>query len=192
MVRTPSTMVPLGTEAPRFALPDTSGQIVRRDDFQGADAFLVIFMCNHCPYVKHLKEAIADYAWEYQEEGLAVVAISSNDVASHPEDAPAEMKEDAERYGYPFPYLFDETQEVAKAYGAACTPDFFLYDEDFRLAYRGQFDSSRPGNDVPVTGADLREATEAVLAGDDPPGDQVPSQGCNIKWKEGNAPDWFG
>lgn len=192
MVRTPSTMVPLGTEAPDFALPDTSGRTVRRDDFDGADALLVVFMCNHCPYVKHLKEAIADYAWEYQEEGLAVVAINSNDVESQPEDAPAKMKEDAERHGYPFPYLFDESQEVAKAYGAACTPDFFLYDSDFRLAYRGQFDGSRPGNDEPVTGADLRRATEAVLAGEDPPSEQIPSQGCNIKWKAGNAPDWFG
>ena len=192
MVRTPSTMVPLGTEAPDFALPDTSGRTVRLDDFEGADALLVVFMCNHCPYVKHLKAAIADYAWEYQEEGLAVVAINSNDVESHPEDAPARMKEDAERHGYPFPYLFDETQEVAKAYGAACTPDFFLYDSDFRLAYRGRFDGSRPGNDEPVTGADLRRATEAVLAGGDPPSEQVPSQGCNIKWKPGNAPAWFG
>ncbi len=192
MVNTPSTMVPLGTEAPDFALPDTSGRTVRRDDFEGADAFLVVFMCNHCPYVKHLKEAIADFAWEYQEEGVAVVAVNSNDVENHPEDAPAKMKEDAERFGYPFPYLFDETQEVARAYGAACTPDFFLFDSDFRLVYRGQFDRSRPGNDVPVSGSDLREATESVLAGEKPPADQVPSQGCNIKWKEGNAPAWFG
>jgi peroxiredoxin len=192
MAVTPSTMPDLGMEAPDFELPDTDGEMVARDDFEDADALLVVFMCNHCPFVKHIREELADFAREYREKGLAVVGINSNDVESHPEDRPEKMKEEKERVGYTFPYLFDESQEVAKAYGAACTPDFFLFDADRRLFYRGQFDDSRPGNDVPVTGEDLRDACDRALAGEDPPEEQRASAGCNIKWKPGNAPDYYG
>jgi len=192
MAVTPSTMPDLGMEAPDFELPDTGGEMVSRDDFEDADALLVVFMCNHCPFVKHIREELADFAREYREKGLAVVGINSNDVESHPEDRPEKMKEEKERIGYTFPYLFDESQEVAKAYGAACTPDFFLFDSDRRLFYRGQFDDSRPGNDVPVTGEDLRDACDRALAGDRPPEEQRASAGCNIKWKPGNAPEYFG
>lgn len=192
MVRTPSTMVPLGTPAPGFTLPEpATGRTVSLDDFRDAPALLVVFLCNHCPYVKHIRHALADFAREYQARGLAVVGINSNDVSQYPDDAPDKMVEEVRRVGYPFPYLYDETQEVAKAYRAACTPDFFLYDRDRRLVYRGQFDDSRPGNDVPVTGRDLRAAVEAVLAGRPVPQDQKPSLGCNIKWKPGNEPDYF-
>jgi peroxiredoxin len=191
MVSVPSTMMPLGTEAPPFSLPDTDGGTVSLDDFRDAPALLVLFICNHCPYVKHLREALADFAREYQERGLAVVAISSNDVEKYPQDSPEMMKKEKEEAGYPFPYLFDESQEVAKAYRAACTPDFFLFDGDRRLVYRGQFDSSRPKNDIPVTGEDLRAAANAVLEGRPVPEDQTPSIGCNIKWKPGNEPDYF-
>jgi len=187
---TPSTMAPLGMEAPDFELPDTEGDRVALDDFEDADALLVVFMCNHCPYVKHLKEALADFAGEYREKGLATVGINANDAGSHPDDDLEGMKEDAARYAYPFPYLRDESQEVAKAYGAACTPDFFLFDEDRKLVYRGQFDDSRPGNGMPITGRDLREAADAVLEGGEVPEDQTPSVGCNIKWKPGNAPEY--
>jgi len=192
MVKTLSTMPELGMPAPDFRLPDTDGRIVTRDDFRDAPGLLVIFMCNHCPYVVHVKEALAEFAREYLRKGIAIVGINSNDVEAYPEDAPEKMKEDRERFGYPFPYLFDETQEVAKAYRAACTPDFFLFDRDRRLFYRGQFDDSRPGSGVPVTGRDLRAACDALLAGREPPQPQVPSMGCNIKWKPGNEPEWFG
>ena len=193
MVKVPSTMTPLGTAAPAFTLPEpATGRSVSLDDFHDSPALLVAFLCNHCPFVKHIASALASFAKEYEEKGLAVVAINSNDVASHPADSPEKMVEEVEARGYTFPYLFDESQEVAKAYGAACTPDFFLYGRNRRLRYRGQFDPSRPSLDVPVTGADLRAACDAVLAGEEPSGAQVPSVGCNIKWKPGNAPAWFG
>ena len=192
MVKTESTMQELGTQAPDFALPDTEGNTVRVSDFEGAPALVVIFMCNHCPFVKHLREALADFARDYREKGMAIVAISANDVESHPDDSPEAMAREKAEAGYDFPYLFDESQAVAKAYKAACTPDFFLFDADFRLAYRGQFDDSRPGNDEPVTGNDLRAAADAVLAGKPVPEPHKPSIGCNIKWRPGNAPAYFG
>ncbi len=186
----PSTMAPLGSEAPDFELPDTRGETVSLDDFDDARALLVVFLCNHCPYVKHIRDELAEFAREYRGRGLAVVGISSNDVEQYPEDSPKRMREVKEEVGFPFPYLYDESQEVAKAYGAACTPDFFLFDEERELAYRGQFDDSRPGNDVPVTGEDLRRATDRVLEGRPVPEDQAPSVGCNIKWKPGNEPEY--
>lgn len=188
MTLTPSNMPELGLPAPDFALPDVNGRTVLLTDFAKQPAMLVVFWCNHCPYVKHVRKAFVTFAREYQERQLAVVAINSNDATTHPADAPARMQQVAAQFGYSFPYLYDESQAVAKAYRAACTPDFFLYDADRRLVYRGQFDDSRPGNDVPVTGIDLRVATDAVLAGAPVPTDQRPSIGCNIKWKAGNAP----
>lgn len=184
MARTPSKMIPLGTHAPDFRLPDTTtNRQVSLDDFPNARGFLVMFICNHCPFVQHLQGALAQLGRDYSDKPLAIVAISSNDVSSQPEDSPQKMAETAARVGYTFPYLYDESQEVARAYGAACTPDFFLFDAERRLVYRGQFDDSRPGNDKPVTGADLREAIDAVLSGQPVPQDQKPSIGCNIKWK---------
>jgi len=183
-------MLELGTRAPDFNLPDTEGNPVSRADFQGKP-LLVAFMCNHCPFVKHLQHELAAFAREYAGKGLAMVGISANDVATHPQDGPQEMAEEARKAGYVFPYLYDESQETAKAYHAACTPDFFLFDGDHRLVYRGQFDGSRPGNNVPVTGADLRAAADRVLAGEPVPADQKPSIGCNIKWRSGNAPDYY-
>jgi peroxiredoxin len=191
MVSVPSTMMPLGTRAPDFSLPDTDGKTVSMDDFRDAPGLLVMFICNHCPYVKHLREALTRFGREYGERGLAIVAISSNDIEKYPQDSPEMMKKEKEEAGYPFPYLFDESQAVARAYRAACTPDFFLFDGDRRLAYRGQFDPSRPKNDVPVTGEDLRAAADAVLEGRPVPEEQTPSIGCNIKWKQGNEPDYF-
>ena len=191
MVAVPSTMLPLGTPAPDFRLPDTDGTLVSRDDLRDAPALLVMFICNHCPYVRHIRDGLARFARDYQPRGLAIVAINSNDVAAHPDDRPAKMKEEREQAGYLFPYLFDETQAVARAYRAACTPDFFLFDRARHLVYRGQFDDSRPNSDRPVTGADLRAAVDAVLAGGAPPAEQRPSIGCNIKWKPGAAPDYF-
>ena len=161
-------------------------------DLKNARALLVVFMCNHCPFVKHIRAGLAQLAREYQPRGLAVVGISSNDVANYPEDSPAKMAEEARAAGYVFPYLYDETQEVAKAYHAACTPDIYLFDKDQRLAYRGQFDDSRPGNGLPVTGKDLRAAIDAVLASKPVSANQKPSIGCNIKWKPGNEPTYFG
>lgn len=192
MARTPSTMLPLGTVAPDFDLPSTNGERVTLASFRDEPALLVMFLCNHCPFVKHLQDGLTQFASEYQARGLGVVAISSNDIERHPEDSPEKMAAEAEAAGYTFPYLFDESQEVAKAYEAACTPDFFVFDADRKLAYRGQFDASRPGNAVPVTGSDLRAAVDDVLAGRDPDAQQVPSLGCNIKWKPGNAPGYFG
>lgn len=189
MVKTASTMLPLGTRAPDFSLPNVDGSDVQLSDFVDSIGLLVIFMCNHCPFVIHLREAIAKFADEYQAQGLAVVGISSNDVGTHPDDSPEKMKEEAASAGYNFAYLYDESQEVAKAYKAACTPDFFLFDADKALVYRGQFDSSRPGNDQPVTGADLRAAADAVLSGAEVSTEQTPSLGCNIKWID--APDYF-
>ena len=191
MARTPSTMAPLGMAAPAFALPDTDGRTVSIDDFADAPGLLVMFICNHCPFVKHLRAALAGFARDYAPRGLAVVAINANDAERYPDDAPEAMKHEKAEHGYPFPYLYDETQQVALAYGAACTPDFFLFDGDRRLAYRGQFDGSRPGNDVPVTGEDLRAAADAVLSGEAPSEEQKPSLGCNIKWKPGNEPASF-
>lgn len=191
MAETPSTMLPLGTKAPAFRLPDPQGKVVASDDFRDAPAFLVVFICNHCPFVKHIRSHFADLAREYQARGVGIVGISSNDVESYPQDGPEQMAEEAKQAGYVFPYLYDETQEVATAYHAACTPDIYLFDRDQRLVYRGQFDDSRPGNGRPVTGADLRGALEAVLTGKPVPSAQKPSIGCNIKWKRGNAPDYF-
>jgi peroxiredoxin len=184
-------MLPLGTIAPDFDLPNIDGKNVSLADFKNAPALLVIFMCNHCPYVKHVADALAALAREYQAKGVAVVGISSNHVASHPADSPEQMVAEAENRGYTFPYLFDETQEVAKAYRAACTPDFYVFDSKQKLVYRGQLDDSRPDSGKPVTGRDLRAALDAVLAGKPVPADQKNSIGCNIKWKPGNEPDYF-
>lgn len=189
MSLTRSRMLPLGTEAPDFALPDTEGRTVRRDDFRDGKGLLVAFICNHCPFVQHISEGLAAFGREYGERGLGIVAINANDVETHPADSPARMREEKARVGYPFPYLFDETQAVARAYGAACTPDFFLFDRELRLVYRGRFDASSPGRDEPVTGADLRAAANAMLSGQDIPADQKPSMGCHIKWRPGNEPD---
>lgn len=191
MALTPSTMLSLGTDALDFRLSDTNGKTVSLADFKNAPALLVMFVCNHCPYVKHLRQALAQLGRDYQPKGVGIVAINSNDVATYPADSPAKMKEEVQSAGYTFPYLFDETQAVAKAYRAACTPDIFLFDSRHKLVYRGQFDDSRPGNGRPVTGKDLRAALDAVLAGRPVPPEQTPSMGCNIKWKSGNAPDYF-
>jgi peroxiredoxin len=192
MALTSSTMLELGTTAPEFRLPDTEGRTIALDDFRGAPALLVIFLCNHCPYVKHVRHELARLSREYQGRGVAVVGISSNDVTTHPDDSPAMMRKEKAEVGYTFPYLYDETQEVARAYQAACTPDFFLFDGDRTLVYRGQLDDSRPGNPIPVTGKDLRAALDAVLAGTPIPQPQRPSMGCNIKWKPGNEPRYAG
>ena len=184
-------MAVLGMTAPSFALPDTEGRIVSVESFVGATGLLVIFLCNHCPFVKHLRLELANFIRKYQGRGLAVVGINSNDVTTHPADSPEMMSRETEEAGYTFSYLFDEDQSVAKAYTAACTPDFFLFDQARLLVYRGQFDGSRPGNDVAVTGADLGAAVEALLEGGSISTDQLPSVGCNIKWKPGNEPDYF-
>jgi peroxiredoxin len=187
---TPSTMLPIGTVAPEFRLPDTDGRTVSLDDFKGAPALLVMFLCNHCPYVKHVRHELARLCQEYQAKGVAVVGINSNDVLKHPDDSPAMMAREKSEIGYTFPYLYDESQAVAKAYQAACTPDFFLFDKAQKLVYRGQMDGSRPGNPIPVTGKDLRSALDAVLGGRPVAPDQRPSMGCNIKWKRGNEPNY--
>ena len=185
MVLTPSTMLPLGTKAPEFSLLNVDGQTVSLADFAGAKALLVVFMCNHCPYVKHVAPGLAELARDYQPRGVKVVGINSNDTSAHPADSPEQMVLEAENRGYTFPYLFDETQEVARAYRAACTPDFYVFDKDQRLVYRGQMDGSRPGNGVAVTGGRPAAALDAALAGKPLPSDQRPSIGCNIKWKPG-------
>ncbi len=190
MALTPSTMLALGTSAPAFSLPDTNGKTVSIGDFKNAPALLVMFICNHCPYVKHVRTGLAQLVKEYQAKGVAAVGISSNDVKSHPEDSPAKMAIEVQEAGYTFPYLYDESQAVARAYQAACTPDLFLFDREKRLVYRGQLDDSRPGNGIPVTGKDLRAALDAILAGKAVPKDQKPSIGCNIKWKPGNEPKY--
>jgi peroxiredoxin len=178
-----STMLPLGTPAPDFTLPDTTGRMVALADTEGAPATLVVFLCNHCPYVQHLAASLAAVTGDLIDRGVAVFGISSNDPEAYPDDAPDRMAEEAARRGYRFPYLFDESQDVARAYSAACTPDFFLFDAERRLAYRGQYDSSRPGNGEPVTGSDLLRAADAVLAGAPVDADQRPSIGCSIKWR---------
>jgi peroxiredoxin len=192
MARTPSTMLPLGTQAPRFSLPNVDGRTVSLDDFKGSPALLVAFICNHCPFVKHVAPALAELGREYQARGTAFVAINSNDAGSFPADSPEQMVHEAENRGYSFPYLYDEDQSVAKAYRAACTPDFYVFDTDRKLVYRGQMDSSRPDSGIPVAGKDLRAALDAALAGKPVLADQKPSIGCNIKWKAGNEPDYFG
>ncbi len=191
MTATASTMLPLGTRAPDFQLPDTNGNIVSLSDFEAVPALLVIFMCNHCPFVKHVLDGMIELIKEYQDKGVAVVGINSNDVENFAEDAPEMMAEIATQKGFSFPYLYDEIQQVARAYHAACTPDFFLFDKDRKLFYRGQMDDSRPGNGIAVTGADLRTALDALLQNKQPPSGQKPSMGCNIKWKSGNEPDYF-
>lgn len=190
MSLTPSTMLELGTPLPSFRLPDADGNLMSDRDFQGSPALLVAFICPHCPYVKHIRQELAHFACDYQTRGLAVVAINSNDAAQSPDDSPRGMKAEAAEAGYTFPYLYDESQQIAKAFRAACTPDLFLFGRDRRLAYRGQFDASRPGKDTPVTGADLRAATDALLEGRPVSADQKPSVGCNIKWKPGNTPTY--
>lgn len=192
MVKTPSTMLPLGTPAPDFTLPNVDGSTVSLSDFAGAKGLLVVFMCNHCPFVIHIADELAKFAEDYMARGLAVVGISSNDVNTHPQDSPDKMKQEAAARGYKFPYLYDESQDVAVSYKAACTPDFFLFDADQKLVYRGQFDSSRPESGIPVTGEDLRAAADAVLVGEKPSDDQRPSIGCNIKWTPGGEPEYFG
>lgn len=178
----------LGAKAPDFRLPDPAGRVHALGDFAEAPALLVMFMCNHCPYVKHLKAALVAFAREYQPRGLAVVAVNANNWQAYPEDSPAKMQLDIDSFGYPFPYLVDESQAVAKAYGAVCTPEFFLFDGGRELAYHGRFDDSTPGNGKPVTGADLARAVEAVFTGEPSLREQNPAMGCSIKWKPGNAP----
>jgi len=189
MSATPSTMLELGTKAPEFSLPDVSGGEVNLSYTDQSQGFVIMFICNHCPFVKHIEEELVRLSNEYIQKGIGFIAISSNDVENYPDDSPEEMA----KKDYPFPYLYDETQETAKAYKAACTPDFFVFDENRSLLYRGQFDDSRPGNDKPVTGNDLRKALDALLNGNTIPEDeQKPSMGCNIKWKKGNEPEYFG
>jgi len=188
MARTPSVMLELGTQAPDFSLLEpVTNKINSLTDFSGKPV-LVAFICNHCPYVIHIAEALADFARAYQDKGLSIVAINANDVANYPDDSPEKMIAMSQQYGFTFPYLFDETQTIAQAYQAACTPDFFMFDAQHKLYYRGQFDSSRPRNDELVTGADMRVAADLLLAGSPPPKEQLASLGCNIKWKPGNEP----
>ncbi len=191
MAQTPSQMLPLGTPAPAFSLPDASGVMHSLDDATGSWASVVMFICNHCPFVKHVADELARLGDDYQAKNVSVFAINSNDVENHPADGPEKMKEEAALRGYTFPYLLDVEQSVAKAYQAACTPDFYLFDADRKLVYRGQLDSSRPGNTVAVDGRDLRGAIDAVLAGGPMPDYQVPSVGCNFKWIAGNEPPYF-
>ena len=189
MAAVESQMLALGTSAPAFSLPDPDGEVHSLRD--GAAAYLVMFICNHCPFVKHVREELARIGRDYSARNVAIYAINSNDVTTHPGDSPGKMKEEAAEWGYVFPYLYDATQEVAKAYRAACTPDFFLFDADLRLVYRGQLDDSRPSNDIPVDGHDLRAALDALLGGEPVPPSQKASIGCNIKWRPGSEPDYF-
>lgn len=185
MALTPSVMIPLGSKAPNFSLPDTvSGKIVSLSSLRSEKATVLMFICNHCPFVKHVNEGLVKLAKDYMPKGISFIAISSNDVSNYPDDAPKEMKVTAKELGYPFPYLFDESQEVARAYDAACTPDFYIYDKDLKLVYRGQLDDSRPSNGLPVTGKDMRAALDLLLSGKTVPAEQKPSIGCNIKWKK--------
>lgn len=191
MARTYSEMLALGTEAPGFSLPDTEGRLHSLDDCREADAYLVMFICNHCPFVKHVRAELARLGKDYLPRNVGVFAINSNDFDRHPGDSPARMKEEVRNWGYPFPYLVDRDQSVAKAYRAACTPDFYVFDRRRKLVYRGQLDASRPSNDTPVTGRDVRAALDALLDGRQPGTEQAPSIGCNIKWRAGNEPDYF-
>ncbi len=191
MVRTPSTMLPLGTEAEDFLLTNIDGRTLSFADVAGERGTVLMFICNHCPFVKHVANELAAIGYEYMPKGVGMVAINSNDVAAHPADSPEQMIHESEQRGYSFPYLFDETQEVAKAYGAACTPDFYLFDGNHKLVYRGQLDGSRPDSGVPVTGEDLRKAIDALLESRPLPQPQHPSIGCNIKWRPGNEPQYF-
>lgn len=190
MAATPSTMKELGTPAPNFTLPDSTGKTYSKDDYRGK-ALLVVFVCNHCPFVRHIGAKLGELTAEYAKRGIGVVLIGSNDIDTHPEDAPHKMPEFIREFGITVPYLFDETQEVAKAYEAACTPDFFLFNGEHNLVYRGQFDDARPGNNEPITGADLSAAVDALLEGNGPLPNQKPSMGCNIKWKAGNEPAFY-
>ncbi len=196
MAATESTMLELGTSAPDFSLINTNPTFENRcyslADFADAKALLVMFVCNHCPYVIHLREALVKMANDYAGRGVQVVAISSNSVQTHPQDGPERMREEAALHNFPYPYLYDESQAAAQAYMAACTPDFYLFDAERKLSYRGCFDGSRPKNDIPVTGEDMRAAIDAVLAGEMPAAEQIPSMGCNIKWTPGNEPGYFG
>ncbi len=191
MAAVESQMLPLGSPAPAFSLPDADGATHSLDDDAGSRAYLVMFICNHCPFVKHIADELARLGAEYQQKDVAVFAINSNDIENYPADSPEKMRQEAAQRGYTFPYLLDAGQDVAKAYQAACTPDFFLFDADRKLVYRGQLDGSRPGNSVDVDGRDLRRALDALLAGEPVPAEQLPSIGCNIKWIPGNAPDYF-
>ncbi len=192
MASTESTMLELGTGAPDFELPDTDGKLRRLQDFAASKALLVAFICNHCPYVVRIADSLASFAREYEPKGLAMVAINANDVENYPEDSPEKMRAEVSLRGYTFPYLFDESQAVAKAYMAACTPDFFLFDADRKLVYRGQFDAARPRNQAAADGKDMRAAVDTVLAGETISGEQLASMGCNIKWKAGNEPNYYG
>lgn len=192
MALTNSTMLPLGTTAPDFSLPDTNSKTVSLAEFKDAPALLVMFICNHCPYVQHVAYTVAKLAREYQKKGVAVVAINSNDAKTYPADSPAMMHQEIKRVGYTFPYLYDESQSVAKAYRAACTPEFYVFDKQRKLVYRGRLDGSSPGNPVSPTGNELAAALDAVLSGKKPSAEQKPSMGCNIKWKQGNEPDYSG
>jgi peroxiredoxin len=192
MVETNSQMLPLGTNAPAFSLPDAGGRVWSLADAAGSDAYLIMFICNHCPFVKHVRRELAQLGNDYATRNVAVFAINSNDFDAYPDDSPPKMKEEAKTYEYVFPYLVDADQSVAKAYRAACTPDFYVFDDEQRLVYRGQLDDSRPSNGKPVTGRDVRAALDAVLDGKPVRDGQTPSVGCNIKWRPGNAPDYFG
>ncbi len=193
MVLTPSTMLPLGTQAPDFRLPDVvSGQIISLANFADKTALLLMFICCHCPFVKHIQQEIAKLGQDYQYKSLGIIAISANDISKYPDDSPENIKLMAQKLGFNFPFCYDETQEVAKSYTAACTPDFFLFNKSRKLVYRGQFDDSRPSNQIPVTGTDLRQAIDCLLANKLIDFPQKPSIGCNIKWKPGNEPDYFG
>jgi peroxiredoxin len=192
MALTPSTMLPLGSKAPDFRLWEPGGSMMSLDDFREAPALLVMFICNHCPYVKHVRHELAKLGREYQAKGVAVVAINSNDADAYPDDRPELMIQEKADFGYTFPYLYDEDQAVAKEYQAACTPDFYVFDSARSLVYRGQLDGSRPGNATLVTGSDLRGALDAVLLGQPVSPEQRPSMGCNIKWRSGNEPEYYG
>ncbi|XLQ12225.1 MAG: thioredoxin family protein [cyanobacterium endosymbiont of Epithemia adnata isolate EadnSB Bon19] len=192
MARTPSTMLALGTKAPNFQLPEVvSGKLISLDTFANKQALLVMVICQHCPFVKHVQNELVKLGEDYVKQGLGIVAISANDVSNYPDDSPENLKAMAQQLGFNFPICYDESQETTKAYTAACTPDFFLFDSDFKLTYRGQLDDSRPGNDIPVTGKDLRAAIEATLEETPVNNDQKPSLGCSIKWKSGNEPSYY-
>lgn len=192
LAATESTMLKLGTPAPDFDLPEPGGKRIRLTDYSDAEGLIVAFICNHCPFVKHIRVGLAEFARDYAQRNVAMVAINANDFVTHSGDAPKRMQEEIDKFGYCFPYVYDESQQVAKAYRAACTPEFYLFNADRKLVYRGRFDAATPGKDEPVTGEELRRATDAMLDGATPDPDQKPGIGCNIKWKPGNSPDYFG